>query len=66
MAAHVKAFNLILGATQDTNVSCGMLGYAGNISIHFSRVIKETIVEREFFSFLVRQGIPVAVESNRE
>jgi NRPS condensation-like uncharacterized protein len=66
MAAHVKRFDLTLGATQDTNVSCGMLGYAGNVHIFFSRVIEETLVEREFFSFLVSQGLPVAVESNRE
>jgi len=66
MAVHVETFDLILGATQDTNLSCGMLGYAGNVHIYFSRVIEETLVEREFFSFLVRQGLPVAVESNKE
>jgi len=66
MAAHVKTFDLTLGASQDTNVSCGILGYKDNIRIFFSRVIEETHVEREFFSFLVRQGLPVAVESNKE
>ncbi len=66
MAAHVETFDLTLGASKDTNVSCGMLGYAGNLHIFFSRVIKETRVEQEFFSFLVRRGLPVAVESNKE
>jgi hypothetical protein len=29
-------------------------------------VIEEPVVERAFFTFLVRQGIPVKVESNKE
>jgi NRPS condensation-like uncharacterized protein len=66
MEDHVKAFKITLGATRDTNISCGMLGYKNTIHICFSRVIKETQVEKEFFSFLVRSGIPVAVESNQE
>ena len=64
MAAHVKSFGLTLGATQDTNVSCGMLGYNGNLYISFSRVIEEEIVEQKFFSFLRKRGIPIAVGGN--
>ncbi len=66
MAAHVETFDLTLCATQDTNISCGILGYAGNERIFFSRVIEEAHVEREFFSFLVKQGLPVTIESNKE
>ncbi|MDO9546122.1 MAG: hypothetical protein Q7J07_05160 [Pelolinea sp.] len=66
MERHVKAFNVTLGATRDTNVSCGLLGYKDNIRICFSRVIEEAHVEREFFTFLVKMGIPIAVESNQE
>lgn len=66
MEKHVKAFDVTLGATRDTNISCGVLGYKNSIRICFSRVIKETRVEKEFFTFLVRSGIPVAVESNQE
>ncbi len=66
MAEHVETFDLTLSATQDTNVSCGMLGYAGEVRIFFSRVIEETHVEQEFFSFLVKQGLPVTIECNKE
>jgi NRPS condensation-like uncharacterized protein len=66
MRQHVKGYELTLGATRDTNLSCGMLGYKNTIHICFSRVIKETNVEKEFLSFLVSSGIPVAVGSNRE
>ena len=66
MAEHVETFDLTLGATQDTNISCGMLGYADEVRIFFSRVIEETHVEQEFFSFLVKQGLPVTIECNKE
>jgi len=66
MAEHVETFDLTLGATQDTNISCGMLGYAGEVRIFFSRVIEESHVEQEFFSFLVEQGLPVTIECNKE
>ena len=66
MEKYVKSFDITLGATQDTKISCGLLGYKDNIRISFSRVIKEACVEKEFFTFLVRSGIPVAVESNQE
>ena len=66
MAAHVEMFDFNLGPSQITNVNCAMLGYAGQLRINFARVIEEPIVEHAFFTFLVRQGIPVKVESNTE
>jgi len=66
MAEHVETFDLTLSATHDTNISCGMLGYAGEVRIFFSRVIEETHVEQGFFSFLVKQGLPVTIECNKE
>jgi NRPS condensation-like uncharacterized protein len=66
MANYIETFDFILGATLDTNISCGVLGYAENLRINFSSVIKESHIEREFFTFLVKKGIPVLIESNKE
>jgi hypothetical protein len=33
--------------------------------VNFSRTIKESEVEKNFFSYLVKQGLHVKVESNR-
>ena len=66
MAQHVETFDLTLGPAQETNVNCAVLGYDGRLRIDFARVIEEPIVERAFFTFLVQQGIPVKVESNKE
>jgi NRPS condensation-like uncharacterized protein len=66
MAAHVEMLDFLLGPSQVTNVDCAVLGYKGKLRINFTRVIEEPFVERAFFTFLVRQGIPVKVESNKE
>jgi NRPS condensation-like uncharacterized protein len=66
MMPHVEAFDFHLGPSQVTNVDCGVLGYNGKLRINFTRVIHEPLVERAFFTFLVRQGIPVKVESDKE
>jgi NRPS condensation-like uncharacterized protein len=66
MAAHVEMFDFILGPSQVTNIDCAVLGYDGKLRITFTRAIAEAFVERAFFTFLVRRGIPVKVESNKE
>jgi NRPS condensation-like uncharacterized protein len=66
MAEQVEMFDFHLGPSPGTNVDCAVLGYDGKLRISFVRVIEETTVERAFFTFLVRHGIPVKVESNKE
>jgi NRPS condensation-like uncharacterized protein len=66
MAAHVKMFDFNLGPSQVTHLDCAVLGYDGKLRINFTRVIEEAFVERAFFTFLVRSGIPVKIESNKE
>jgi len=34
--------------------------------LNFTSKIKETDIERFFFTYLIKQGIPVKIESNRE
>jgi NRPS condensation-like uncharacterized protein len=66
MEPHVETFDFNLGPAQVTNVDCAVLGYRDHLRINFTRVIQEATVERAFFTFLVRQGIPVRVESNKD
>ncbi len=66
MAEHVEMFDFNLGPSEATRVDCAALGYNGKLRINFTRVIQEPLVEHAFFTFLVRQGIPVKVESNTE
>ena len=66
MKKHITSFNFLLGATRDTNISCAILGYKDHLRINFSSVIEETHVQRDFFRFLITQGIPVLLDSNKE
>ena len=66
MQPHVKSFDIILAATPETKLKCGMSGYNGSIRVNFASLIRETNIERAFFTHLVELGIPVEIESNQE
>jgi NRPS condensation-like uncharacterized protein len=40
-------------------VNCGVLGFGNNLVICFGNITNSKELEREFFSFLVRESIPV-------
>ncbi len=64
MARYVARMDFILGPLSVNKVVCGALTYNGTLVLNFTRTIKESVLEREFFRFLVKQGLPVKVESN--
>jgi len=66
MHQHVEMFDFNLGPSHGTKINCTVLGYDGKLRVSFGRVIRETMVERAFFTFLVRHMIPVKVETNQE
>ncbi|MEZ4627493.1 MAG: hypothetical protein R2912_05220 [Eubacteriales bacterium] len=65
MAKHVRRMDFILGPLADNRVCSAALTYNGRLRINFTRTIAETVLEREFFTRLVKLGIPVKVESNQ-
>ena len=64
MEPFIERFDFIIGAPRTNNMSCASLSYGGKLYLNFSRTIRETDTEREFFRILVKQGIHVKVESN--
>ncbi|MDP2892495.1 MAG: hypothetical protein Q8O09_05095 [Bacillota bacterium] len=66
MKAHIERFEFLLGPSKYNKVNCTVLSYDGTLNICFSRMIEESVVEREFFTMLVKMGIPVKIESNQE
>jgi len=64
MARYVARIDFLLGPLSRTKVACGALSYQGVLYLNFTRTIRESVLEREFFRYLVRLGIPVKVESN--
>lgn len=65
MAAHVERFDVMLGAPRHNKINCAVCSYRDMLCICFSSIIKETDVERAFFTFMVKQGLHVKLESNR-
>jgi NRPS condensation-like uncharacterized protein len=64
MARYVARLDFILGPLSRNRVVCAALTYNGVLTLNFTRTIKESTLEREFFRYLVKLGIPVKVESN--
>ena len=55
----------ILGQATTPRPHCASMSYGDIMEITFAGTQKESDTERDFFRFLVREGIPVKVESNR-
>ena len=66
MAAHVKRFDVMLGAPRYNRVNCAVCSFKDSLNICFTSIIREADTEREFFSQLVKLGVHVKIESNRE
>ncbi|MCE5187737.1 MAG: hypothetical protein LLF75_00910 [Eubacteriales bacterium] len=65
MAQYVRRMDFILGPPADNRVSTAALTYNDRLRLNFTRIIAEPVLEREFFTRLVKLGIPVKVESNQ-
>lgn len=65
MAPHIRRMEVILGQATNPRVHCASISYGNTMEITFAGTLQETDTEREFFRFLVREGIHVKVESNR-
>jgi hypothetical protein len=66
MKPHIEYFEAQLGPSLYNKVNFAVTSYGGTLCVSFTSKIVEPYVEREFFSFLVRQGISVKVFSNQE
>jgi hypothetical protein len=64
MAPMVERFECIIGVQYTYPNNCSIVTYGGKTYISMIRGIRETELERLFFSRLVELGIPVEIESN--
>jgi NRPS condensation-like uncharacterized protein len=66
MKPYIERFDFLLGASRYNKVNCAVASFGDNMSLNFTRTIKESDIEREFFTFLVKRGIHVKIESNQK
>lgn len=63
-AAYIRRLEFIIGVQRSYPNNCSVVSFGGKTYINMIRSIRETEVERLFFSRLVELGIPVEIEEN--
>ena len=64
MEEHIKDFELVLGPAYTPRSNISGISYKDQFKITFSRNIDEPFIEKPFFQFLIKQGVPVKIQSN--
>ncbi len=65
MSKYVTDMNFILGKSRGKSGAISAIGYNNNLYITFSRKIKESELEKLFFTNLAKMGLDIEIESNR-
>ena len=65
MTPYVERFDFIIGVQYSYPNNCSVVSWQGKTYISMIREIRDSELERLFFSALVEKGIPVDIESNR-
>ena len=65
MASHIRHMEVVLGQATVPRPHVASISYGNVMEITVAGTQAETDTERDFFRFLVREGLPVRVESNR-
>lgn len=66
MKPYVERFDIYMGQPFSRRTNCAVISFEDTLTINFTSSIIEADVERYFFRRLVRDGIHVKIESNRE
>ena len=66
MQAHVEAFDVLMGRGLTAKSQCALITYGDDLRLTFTRNIRESKLERQVLTFLVKQGIGIKVSSNQE
>ena len=65
MAPHIRRMEAILGQATRPSPHCTSISYGNILNVTFAGTGVSSETERRFFTHLIRDGIPVKVESNR-
>ena len=66
MKPYIDRFDIYMGQPFSSRTNCAIISFEDKLTINFASNIMETDVERFFFRKLVKDGIHVTIESNRE
>lgn len=66
MKPYIERFDIYMGQPFSSRTNCAIISFEDTLTVNFASSIAEADVERNFFRKLVRDGIHVKIESNRE
>ena len=66
MKPFIERFDIYMGQPFSTRTNCAIISFEDVLTINFASSIVEADVERYFFRRLVKDGIHVKIESNRD
>ncbi len=66
MKEHIERFDIYMGQPFSSRTNCAIISFEDTLTVNFASSIVETDVERYFFCRLVKDGIHVKIESNRD
>lgn len=66
MKPHIERFDIYMGQPFSSRTNCAIISFEDVLTINFASSIVEADVERYFFRRLVKDGIHVKIESNRD
>ncbi len=65
MAPHIQRAEVMLGQATRPSPHCASISYGNTMAITFAGTGVSSETERRFFTYLVKEGLPVKIESNR-
>ncbi len=66
MKPYIERFDIYMGQPFSSRTNCAVISFEDILTVNFASSIIEADVERHFFRKLVKDGIHVKIESNRE
>ena len=66
MAPFIERFDVYMGQPFSSRTNCAIVSFGDTLTINFASSIIEADVERYFFRKLIKDGIHVKIETNRE
>ena len=65
MEQYIEKLMIMMGPGMISGAKSTALSFNGTLALSISNIYEDPIIQREYFTALVKLGIPVKIESNR-
>lgn len=61
---YIEYFMMLLSPEQVEKIKCSACTFEDKMVFSFTSILKDTSIEKEFYEFLINNGVNVEIESN--